>query len=129
MTESTNQPLDYLTWILASRIRCGCNIQILMDYRNPVEEKGWHGHSLSERGHEGQREPLGKPNPWPQRLLLPPWAPAMGRGPDPPGPGSPQMNAFCGHQGQWATDSFTEKGVRALGGTVVEAVTLPSWVV
>ena len=29
---------------------CGCNIQIHTDYRNPVEEKGWHGHSLSERG-------------------------------------------------------------------------------
>ena len=28
-----------------------------MDYRNSVEEKGWHGHSLSERGQEGQREP------------------------------------------------------------------------
>ena len=29
------------------------------DYRNPVEEKGWHGHNLSERGREGQRaQPL-----------------------------------------------------------------------
>ena len=40
--------------ILARRIWCcGCNIQIHMDYRNPVEKKGWHGHSLSERGQEG----------------------------------------------------------------------------
>ena len=38
---------------------------------SPVEEKGWHGLSLSERGHEGRREPLRKPDPWPHRLLLP----------------------------------------------------------
>ena len=37
----------------ARRIR-GCNGQIHMDYKNPVEKKGWHGHSLSERGREGQ---------------------------------------------------------------------------
>ena len=30
--------------------------QIHMDYRNPVEEKGWHGYSLSER--EGWPHPL-----------------------------------------------------------------------
>ena len=30
--------------------------QIHMDYRNPVEEKGWHGHSLSKR--EGRPSPL-----------------------------------------------------------------------
>ena len=29
---------------------CGCNEQIHMDCRSPVEKKGWHGHSLSERG-------------------------------------------------------------------------------
>ena len=41
--------------ILASRILCcGSNRQIHMDYRNPVEKKGWHGRSLSERD---QREP------------------------------------------------------------------------
>ena len=46
-----------MMWILASRILCcGNNRQILMDYRNPVEKKGRHGHSLSERGCEGQRE-------------------------------------------------------------------------
>ena len=28
---------------------CGCNKQIHTDYRSPVEKKGWHGHSLSER--------------------------------------------------------------------------------
>ena len=41
----------YLMRILASRILCcGSNRQIHTDYRNPVEKKGWHGHSLSERG-------------------------------------------------------------------------------
>ena len=35
---------------------CGSNGQIHMDYRNPVEKKGQHGHSLSERGQEGQGE-------------------------------------------------------------------------
>ena len=29
---------------------CGCNKQIHTDYRSPVEKKGWHSHSLSERG-------------------------------------------------------------------------------
>ena len=29
---------------------CGSNRQIHMDYRNPVEKKGLHGCSLSERG-------------------------------------------------------------------------------
>ena len=36
--------------ILARKICCcGHNIQIHMDYRNPVEEKGWWGHSLKRR--------------------------------------------------------------------------------
>ena len=42
--------------ILASRIHCGCNIPIHTDYRNPVEKKGQHGHSLSERGLERAQE-------------------------------------------------------------------------
>ena len=36
---------------------CGSNGQIHTDYRNPVEKKGRHGHSLSEGKREGQREP------------------------------------------------------------------------
>ena len=32
---------------------CGCNKQIHRDYRSPVDKRGQHGHSLSER--EGQR--------------------------------------------------------------------------
>ena len=48
--------------IVASRILCcGGNRQIHTDYRSPVEKKGQHGHSLSER--EG-------PKPCLDRLLL-----------------------------------------------------------
>ena len=71
------------------------------------------------------REPEGKPEPWPLRLLLPARAPAMGPGSTRLGPGSLQVNAFCGQEGQEADDSFMEK----LRGPEVEAVTLPSWVV
>ena len=38
----------------------------------------------------------------------------MGPGPAHLGPGSPQVNAFCGHQGPQAADAFTGRGVRAL---------------
>ena len=41
--------IKVVTQIPARRIRCGCNIQIHMDYRNPVEEKGRRGHSLKRR--------------------------------------------------------------------------------
>ena len=49
-----------MTRIQASRIRCGCNIQIHTDYKNPVEEKGWRGHSLKRRA----------PDPCLDRLLF-----------------------------------------------------------
>ena len=39
----------------------------------------------------------------------------MGPSPAHRDPGLPQVNAFCGHQGQEADDAFTERGVRALG--------------
>ena len=35
---------------------CGSNRQTHRDYRNPVEKKGWHGHSLSEREDKRARE-------------------------------------------------------------------------
>ena len=41
-----------------------------MDYRNPVGKKGWHGHSLSERGHDGQREPPEKARPLPGQAFI-----------------------------------------------------------
>ena len=45
-----------LMWILGSRILCcGSNRQIHTDYRNPVEKKGLHGRSLSQR--EGPETP------------------------------------------------------------------------
>ena len=40
---------DSVTWDPASRIHCGCSIQIHTDYRNPVEEKGWRSNSLKRR--------------------------------------------------------------------------------
>ena len=47
------------------------------DYRNPAEKRGWHGHSLNERGWEGQREP----DPCLDRLLLLLWVHYMEDGP------------------------------------------------
>ena len=44
--------------------------QIHMDYRNPVEKKGQHGHSLSEREGERARESPREPDPCLDRLLL-----------------------------------------------------------
>ena len=38
----------------------------------------------------------------------------MGPGPAHLGPGSPQVNAFCGHRGPQAADAFTGRGFRAL---------------
>ena len=62
---------------------------------------------------ESRRE---NPQPWPQWLQWPPQAPAMGPGPAHQGPGSPQVNAFCGHQGQEAYDAFTERAGTSAGG-------------
>ena len=39
---------------------CGCNGKIHTDYRNPVEKKGWHGHSEWERA----RGPEGPTSAW-----------------------------------------------------------------
>ena len=61
------------------------------------------------------RETPVKPEAWPQGLLLPTQSPARRPGTIHLDPSSPQVNGFCGHQGQEAADSFTEKGVRALG--------------
>ena len=82
----------------------------------------------ARKGTWAPREPRVKPEVWPQGLLLPPQAPAMGPGPAHSGTGSAQVDAFCGHQGQGATDSFLRRGFE-LWGTEVKAVTLPSWVV
>ena len=65
-------------WALACEVLgsvcCGCDEQIHTDYRSPVEKKGWHGHSLSEREGERARESLREPNPCLDRLLLLFWA-------------------------------------------------------
>ena len=42
---------------------CGCDGQIHIDYRSPVEKKGQHGHSLSEREREGQKRAPAKALP------------------------------------------------------------------
>ena len=52
--------------VAAGSVCCGSLRQIHTDYRNPVEKKGWHGHSLSEREGERAREP----DPCLDRLLL-----------------------------------------------------------
>ena len=70
----------------------------------------------------------GMPDAWLQGLPLGPRASPFGTGSACHCPGSPLVNAFCGHQGQEAADSFPDKGVE-LSGTEVEGVTLPSLVV
>ena len=40
-----------VTQIPASKICCcGCHIHICMNYRDPVGQRGWCGHSLKRRG-------------------------------------------------------------------------------
>ena len=55
-------------WIPARRICvCGSNGRIHTDYRNPVERKRWHGHSLSEREVQRARE---SPRPLPGQAFI-----------------------------------------------------------
>ena len=82
---------------------------------DPAGVKGQQGHSLGERGRLGPESAPRKPNAGPHRLLLPPTGSYQWAGPACPGPGSQQVNALCRHQGQEAANSFTEKGVGALG--------------
>ena len=71
------------------------------------------------RAGEGARDPREHPGKCPALAPVAPvaslGAPAVGPGPAHLGPGSPQVNAFCGHQRQESTDAFTESGVRARG--------------
>ena len=53
----------------AGSVCCGSNRQIHTHYRNPVEKKGRHGHSLSERGRQGQREPK-RARPLPEQAFI-----------------------------------------------------------
>ena len=48
----------------------GSNRQIHTDHRNPVEKKGWHGHSLSDRGREGWRERERENRPLPGQAFI-----------------------------------------------------------
>ena len=78
-----------------------------------------------ERGPGPLEIPRQTPQPRPPWLQWPPQAPAMGPGPANPGPGLPQVNAFCGHQGQEAAPAFTDRGLE-LWETEVAGVTVPS---
>ena len=85
-----------LTQTPACRIWChGCNMQIHTDYRNPVEKKGWHDHSLreGERARESLRERETTP-PCLDRLLLLFWAHYVEDGPHLLCTGSPQVITF-----------------------------------
>ena len=57
-------------------------------HRNPVEEKGWHGHSLSEREGERARESPRESPPCLDRFLLLFWAHYSEDGPHLLGTGS-----------------------------------------
>ena len=53
----TNTSVQKWCWSRPAGSMCwGCNGQIHTDSRNPVEKKGWHGHSLRERERERARE-------------------------------------------------------------------------
>ena len=72
------------------------------------------------RAREGSwtRENHGKvPQPWPAWLQWPPQAPSTGPCAAHQGPGSPQVNAFCTHQGTEAADVLSGRGggIRPLG--------------
>ena len=72
------------------------------------------------RAREGSwtRENYGKvPQPWPAWLQWPPQAPSKGPCAALQGPGSPQVNAFCTHQGTEAAVVLSGRGggIRPLG--------------
>ena len=68
---SLSSGLCQLMQIPASRILCcGCNRQIHMDCRNPVEKMGQHSHSLSERDGEMARESPRERQPLPGQAFI-----------------------------------------------------------
>ena len=83
--------------------------------RGPAGVKGRRGHSPGERGRLRPERTLAK------CPALAPMAPAASPASChaawscSPGAGSPQVFAFCGHQGPRAADAFTGRGVGALG--------------
>ena len=81
-----------------------------MGYRRPARVNERRGHSMGERGRLAPERTLGEQEPWPQRLLLPPQARAMGPGPGHRNPGSPQGNAFSRHPGRGALISSQRRG-------------------
>ena len=70
-------------------------------------------------GGERVRGPLESPREIPQSwapwLQMLPQAPALGPDVAQLGPGSPQVNVICGHQGPETLDAFIGRGLGALG--------------
>ena len=81
-----------------------------------MEKKGRHGHSLSERGREGQREPKREPDPCLDRLLLLFWAHYIEDGPHLLCTGCCRWLHFTDNKGQNAANYFKEKDLTAQGG-------------
>ena len=104
--------------ILGSRILdCGCNRQIYTDYRNPVEKKGRHGHSLSEREGERAREsPRERTNLCLDRILLLFWAHYLRMVLIYSAQVHCRWLLFTDNKGQNADNYFKEKDVTAQGG-------------
>ena len=90
-------------------VRCGCSEQIHRDYRNPVEKKGQHGHSLSERA----------PRPLPGQAFIA-FLGALHQGRSP----------FIMHRfalGDYFLQITKKRMLQMQGEKVVELVTLHSW--
>ena len=91
---------------------CGSSGQIHMDYRNPVETQGWHGHSLSGIEEERAREP----DPCLDRLLLLFWVHYIEDDPHLLCTGSCRWLPFTDNKGQNTANYFKEKEVTDQGG-------------
>ena len=86
-----------------------------MECRCPLGVKGRPGHCLGERGCLGSdRLPVSDRGLASEADVASPGSCNV-VGPAHRSPVSPQVNAFCGQQGQEPLDYFTEKGFRALG--------------
>ena len=96
---------------LAGSMCYGCNGQIHTGYRNPVEKKRWHGHSLSE----GEGERAREPDPCLDRLLLLFWVHYSEDDPHLLCTGSPQVITFYRYKGKNVANYFKEKDVTDQG--------------
>ena len=81
-----------------------------------------HGRERAPGPRESPRE---IPQPWAPWLQMLPQAPALRPDVAQLGPGSPQVNVICGHQGPETFDAFIAGGLERWG-TEVALVTVPS---